>query len=206
MNAQILCISRASSSDGLVQVSSWPWFSSYTGLLELTTHFPASGPLHMLFLHQHCSCRWSSMAGFLACLQSQMKYFTFRLPLPKPYSFLLSTCHTLELSISLVASCCCLVAKSCPTLATPWTVTRQAPQSMGFLRQEYWIGCHFFLRGIFPTQGLNLHLLHWLVDSLPLSHQGCVSFPWNYTLPKERKHACFIHQHVSSPWRIGITQ
>ena len=116
VNAQILCISRASSSDGLVQVSSWPWFSTYTGLLELTTHFPASGPLCMLFLHQHCFCPWSSMAGFLACSQSQMKYFTFRLPLPKPYSFLLSTCHTLELSISLVASCCCLVAKSCPTL------------------------------------------------------------------------------------------
>ena len=34
-------------------------------------------------------------------------------------------------------------------------------------------GCHFLLQGIFPTQELNphlLHLLHWLVDSLPLSH------------------------------------
>ena len=27
-----------------------------------------------------------------------------------------------------------LVAKSCPTLATPWTVARQAPLSMGFSR------------------------------------------------------------------------
>ena len=27
-------------------------------------------------------------------------------------------------------------------------------------------------RRIFPTQGSNLHLLHWQVDSLPLSHQG----------------------------------
>ena len=25
--------------------------------------------------------------------------------------------------------------------------------------------------GIFLTQGLNLHLLHWQVSSLPLSHQ-----------------------------------
>ena len=90
----------------------------------------------MLFLLQHCSCPWSSMAGFLACLQSQMRYFTFRLPLPKPYSFLLSTCHTSELSISLVA-CCCLVAKACPTLVTPWTVACQAPLSMGFPRWEY---------------------------------------------------------------------
>ena len=31
-----------------------------------------------------------------------------------------------------------LVAKSCPILATPWTVAQQAPLSMGFSRQEYW--------------------------------------------------------------------
>ena len=30
-----------------------------------------------------------------------------------------------------------LVAKSCPTLVTPWTVACQAPLSMGFSRQEY---------------------------------------------------------------------
>ena len=34
------------------------------------------------------------------------------------------------------------------------------------------MGCHFLLQGIFPTQGWNLHLLHWQKDSLPLSHQG----------------------------------
>ena len=33
-----------------------------------------------------------------------------------------------------------LVAESCPALATPWTVARQAPLSMGFSRQEYWTG------------------------------------------------------------------
>ena len=31
-----------------------------------------------------------------------------------------------------------LVAKSCPTLATPWTVALQAPLPMEFSRQEYW--------------------------------------------------------------------
>ena len=30
-----------------------------------------------------------------------------------------------------------LVAKSCPTLAIPWSAARQAPLSMGFSRQEY---------------------------------------------------------------------
>ena len=28
------------------------------------------------------------------------------------------------------------------------------------------VGCHFLLQGIFPTQGSNLHFLHWQVDSL----------------------------------------
>ena len=31
-----------------------------------------------------------------------------------------------------------VVAKSCPTLATPWTVTCQASLTVGFSRQEYW--------------------------------------------------------------------
>ena len=30
----------------------------------------------------------------------------------------------------------------------------------------------FFLQGIVQTQGLNPHLLHWQVCSLPLGHQG----------------------------------
>ena len=34
------------------------------------------------------------------------------------------------------------------------------------------VSCHFLCQGIIPIQGLNLHLLHWHADSLPLSHQG----------------------------------
>ena len=37
------------------------------------------------------------------------------------------------------------------------------------------VGCHFLLQGIFPTQGLNPHLLHWQADSLPLSQQASLS-------------------------------
>ena len=32
------------------------------------------------------------------------------------------------------------------------------------------VDCHFLLQGIFPTQGSNVCLLHWQVDSLPLTH------------------------------------
>ena len=34
------------------------------------------------------------------------------------------------------------------------------------------VRCHFVLQGIFLTQGSNPHLLHWQVDSLPVSHLG----------------------------------
>ena len=45
-------------------------------------------------------------------------------------------------------------------LSLPWTVAHQAPLSMGFPRQEYGVGSHFLLQGIFPTQELNPCLLH----------------------------------------------
>ena len=69
--------------------------------------------------------------------------------------------------------CCCLVTNLCLSLfATPWTVARQAPLSMGFSRQEYWSGLPFPSPGIFPIQGSNLQFLHWQAESLQLSHLG----------------------------------
>ena len=64
----------------------------------------------------------------------------------------------------------CLVAKSCLTLATPWTVAHQAPLSVGFPRQEYWSGLPLpslgdLDPGIEPESPA-------LADSLPLSHLG----------------------------------
>ena len=46
-----------------------------------------------------------------------------------------------------------LVSKSCPTLATPWTVARQAPLSMGFSRQEYQSGLPCPSPGDLPHPG-----------------------------------------------------
>ena len=59
--------------------------------------------------------------------------------------------------------------------ATPWTVARQAPLTMDFPGKITGVGCHFLLQGIFLTQGLNLCLLHWHVNSLLLSHQAISS-------------------------------
>ena len=49
----------------------------------------------------------------------------------------------------------CLVAQSCPTLATLWTVACQAPLSMGFSKQEYWSGLPF------PSSVVYIYLCIW---------------------------------------------
>ena len=54
----------------------------------------------------------------------------------------------------------------------PWTVAGQAPQSMGFSRQEHWSGLHFLLQGIFPTQRSNLGLARFRQILYHLSPQG----------------------------------
>ena len=42
---------------------------------------------------------------------------------------------------------------------------------MGFSRQEYCSGFHFLLQGIFPTQELNLGLLHYRQILYQLSYE-----------------------------------
>ena len=49
-----------------------------------------------------------------------------------------------------------LVAKLCPTLATPWTVAYQAPLSMEFSRQEYWTGLPCPSPGGLPNSRIEL--------------------------------------------------
>ena len=62
-----------------------------------------------------------------------------------------------------------LCAQSCPMqparLLCPWD----------FPGKNNGVGCHALLQGIFPIQGLNLHLqclLLWQAVSLPLCHLG----------------------------------
>ena len=42
-----------------------------------------------------------------------------------------------------------------PEFATPWTIARQAPLSMGFSRQEYWRGLLFPLPEDLPDPGIK---------------------------------------------------
>ena len=44
---------------------------------------------------------------------------------------------------------------------TPWTIAHQAPLPIGFLSKEYWSGLPLPSLGIFLTQRLNSHLVHY---------------------------------------------
>ena len=64
------------------------------------------------------------------------------------------------------------VTQSCPTLCDPWTVTYQAPLSMGFLRQEYWSGLLFPSPGDLPNPGIEPGSSTLQADALPSETWG----------------------------------
>ena len=59
-----------------------------------------------------------------------------------------------------------LVAKSCPTLVTPWIVASQAPLTVRFFRQEYWSGLPFLSPGDLPDPGIETRSPALQTDSL----------------------------------------
>ena len=75
---------------------------------------------------------------------------------------------------------CCLVAKPCPIPCDSMDCSPPGTSSQGFRGKNTGMGCHFF-----TTQGSNSRLLHWQLDSLPLSHQGSSQWRtlgWKYSL------------------------
>ena len=75
----------------------------------------------------------------------------------------------------------CLSLSSVWLFATPWTVAYQAPLSVGYSRKNTGVGCHFFLQGIFPTQGSNPCLLHSRQILHLLSHLRSLSLHYAST-------------------------
>ena len=60
-----------------------------------------------------------------------------------------------------------LVAKSCLTLVTPWTVACQAPLSTGFSWQEHWSGLPFPSPADLHDPGIEPRSPALQADSLP---------------------------------------
>ena len=68
---------------------------------------------------------------------------------------------------------CCLVAELCPTLCDPTDcVACQAPVSMGFSRQECWIGLPFPSPGDLPDPGIEPGSPALQADALPSEPPG----------------------------------
>ena len=65
-----------------------------------------------------------------------------------------------------------LVAKSCWTLATTWTIACQVPLPLGFSRKEYWSGLPFSSPGDLPIPGVEPRSPSLEADSLLLSYEG----------------------------------
>ena len=72
----------------------------------------------------------------------------------------------------ITTNCGGLVAKSCPTLATPLTVAHQAPLFMGFSRQEYWSELPGLPSGDRPDSGIEPESPTLQADSLPCELPG----------------------------------
>ena len=90
--------------------------------------------------------------------------------------------HYVSLYIYICISMClmCIVLSPIWLFATPWTVAHQFLCPWYFSRQEYWLGCLFFLQGIFPTHGSNLSFLklqhcrqilyHWVTRKVQMQY------------------------------------
>ena len=78
-----------------------------------------------------------------------------------------------------------LVAQSCPSnsMQTLWTVACQAPLSMEFSRQEYWIGLPFPSLGYLPDPGMDPRSPSLQADSVSSKppEKSPISFLWNST-------------------------
>ena len=69
--------------------------------------------------------------------------------------------------------CLCALSLSCVQLSMAlWTVPTRLLCPWDWPGKNTGVGCRFLPQGIFLTQGLNLGLLHWQVDSLPLVPPG----------------------------------
>ena len=84
-------------------------------------------------------------------------------------------------SVCVLSHCGCI-----QLFLTPWTISHQAPLSMDFPDKNTGECCHFLLHRIFPTQGLNPHLLHCRWILLPLTHWG----------------SPLVHSYVAQPFRL----
>ena len=83
-------------------------------------------------------------------------------------------------------------AQSCPTLCSPMNCSPPGSSPWDFLGKNTGVGCHFLLQGIFPTWGLNPHLLHFSSPALPRVQFLKFMSPFLATLYPKSSHLIII--------------
>ena len=91
-------------------------------------------------------------------------------------------------------ACMCSVAQSCPTLCGTMHYSQLGLASCPWSFPGPGVGCHFLLQGIFPTQGLNLHLFY-----LPALAGGLFTTSTTWESPK----ICLLYRKESLGHRKG---
>ena len=137
-------------------------FENYTSLHSEFFHFP--------FIFAYFFIQWGQHTVKLSstehCVRMKVKYCISTTWLRG--GSLMSSCSVLKYVY--------LVTQLCPTVCGPMDCSPLGSSlSMGFSRQEYRVGFHSLLQGIFLTQASNpclLLLLRWQAASLPLVPPG----------------------------------
>ena len=76
--------------------------------------------------------------------------------------------------------------------ATPWTVARQAPLSMGLSRQEYWSGVPFPSQGELPDRRIEPRSPELQADILPTEVSNLFYWQGFFSLSISRNHSLYL--------------
>ena len=107
-------------------------------------------------------CIWKVSCPLLFSFQSQSVYSTFLY-----FLWTSSSVECCDYTISLL--------HGQHSIAGPWTITHQAPLSMGFPRQAYWSGLPFPSPGNLPDPGIEPRTPALQADSLPSEGSANIS-------------------------------
>ena len=130
-------------------------------------------------------------------------------------SLLIHDWNFILISVSLL-TVFALDAQSCPTLlATPWTVARQAPLSMGFPRQGYFSGLPSPSPGDLPDPGIKPTspefcrqiLYHWATREGPILTEGQIISNLHQLwcqIVKSKQEQYVQNKHILCAGNIGI--
>ena len=125
--------------------------------------------------------KWNNLKKSVSLPPNQLYYFLVyssnALDKKEPIWFQSFDCQVFKQTriMPCVYVCMCSDAQSCPVLCNPVNCITRLLCPWDSPSKNTGVGCHFFLLGIFPTQGSNsclLCLLHWQVGPLPLAPLG----------------------------------